>query len=209
VTDGSGNTAVGWQALYAATLSGSSAFGSHALEKSDGWFNNAFGNYALFNDTSGQNNTAMGNSAGWQITGFSDRNTFMGNYAGANITNGSDNLILGYNAASSLTSGSGNIAIGKEAQVPSATGSNQLSIGNLILGDMANNRVTIGTASTSATTVGLHVATTDAILLPSGTDAQQPGTPANGMIRYNTDNDKFEAYENGAWADMIASVKVL
>jgi microcystin-dependent protein len=44
---------------------------------------------------------------------------------------------------------------------------------------------------------------TDAVRLPAGTTAQQPAA-ANGMIRYNTTNNKFEAYENGAWVNMIA-----
>lgn len=39
--------------------------------------------------------------------------------------------------------------------------------------------------------------------LPSGTTAQRPGTPANGMIRYNTTTAKFEGYEAGAWANLI------
>lgn len=44
----------------------------------------------------------------------------------------------------------------------------------------------------------------DALLIPSGTDAEQPGqsgqpTPVNGMMRYNTTNNKFEGYINGAW----------
>jgi len=38
---------------------------------------------------------------------------------------------------------------------------------------------------------------TDAIILPNGTDAQQPSGQA-GMIRYNTDNTKFEVYDS-AW----------
>lgn len=46
-------------------------------------------------------------------------------------------------------------------------------------------------------------AATDAIVLPNGTTAQRPGTPVNGMIRYNSTSGKFEAYQAGAWTDMI------
>ena len=28
-------------------------------------------------------------------------------------------------------------------------------------------------------------------------------TPANGMILYNTDDNKFQGYENGGWANLI------
>jgi hypothetical protein len=42
---------------------------------------------------------------------------------------------------------------------------------------------------------------TGAVLLPTGTTAQQP-TGANGKIRYNTDNSKFEGYSGGAWGQL-------
>jgi hypothetical protein len=35
--------------------------------------------------------------------------------------------------------------------------------------------------------------------LPVGTTAQRPGTPANGMLRYNTSTSKFEFYQNNDW----------
>lgn len=58
----------------------------------------------------------------------------------------------------------------------------------------------IGTATPQAT---LDISSTDSVLLPRGTTAQRPGTPVNGMIRYNSINNKFEAYENGAWTNVI------
>ena len=38
------------------------------------------------------------------------------------------------------------------------------------------------------------------VTVPAGTLAQRPGSPAEGMIRYNTDSDQFEGYANGTWA---------
>lgn len=35
--------------------------------------------------------------------------------------------------------------------------------------------------------------------LPAGTSAQRPGTPTDGMIRYNTTLGTFEGYKNGVW----------
>ena len=40
---------------------------------------------------------------------------------------------------------------------------------------------------------------TGAITVPSGTTAQRPTTPVNGMVRYNTDNSQFEGYVNDVW----------
>lgn len=40
------------------------------------------------------------------------------------------------------------------------------------------------------------------MLIPKGTTAQRPATPNNGHMRYNTDDDQFEVYQNGAWREL-------
>lgn len=40
---------------------------------------------------------------------------------------------------------------------------------------------------------------TDYMKIPVGTTAQRPASPADGMIRYNTDLSTFEGYRAGAW----------
>jgi hypothetical protein len=72
---------------------------------------------------------------------------------------------------------------------------------NLLALDVSNSRVGIGTASPATT---LHVSATDALRLPSGTNAERPGTPANGDIRYSTDDATIEGYANGAWANLAS-----
>ncbi|PCI98597.1 MAG: hypothetical protein COB14_07720 [Alphaproteobacteria bacterium] len=42
-----------------------------------------------------------------------------------------------------------------------------------------------------------------ALTLHSGATAVRPSTPVNGMIRYNTDNNAFEGYENSTWTNII------
>src|SRR5210317_85675 len=69
---------------------------------------------------------------------------------------------------------------------------------NLLALDVTNSRVGVGTASPATT---LHVNSTDAIRLPSGSTAQRPGTPANGDIRYNSDTGAVEGYAGG-WLKM-------
>jgi|TARA_X000000950_G_scaffold72161_2_gene89578 hypothetical protein len=44
--------------------------------------------------------------------------------------------------------------------------------------------------------------TTNVMLVAKGTTAQRPTTPVNGHIRYNTDDEQFEAYQNGAWREL-------
>lgn len=43
---------------------------------------------------------------------------------------------------------------------------------------------------------------TSHLLVPSGTTAQQPGSPVNGMIRYNSTDGNLEGYSGGAWVDL-------
>jgi|TARA_R100000084_G_scaffold73788_1_gene33082 hypothetical protein len=48
----------------------------------------------------------------------------------------------------------------------------------------------------------LSSAMASAMQLPAGTTAQRPGSPVNGMLRYNSDTSKIEAYAGGAWVDL-------
>lgn len=38
--------------------------------------------------------------------------------------------------------------------------------------------------------------------LPAGTTAQRPAAPLNGMIRFNTETNRPEAYQNGSWVNI-------
>ena len=39
---------------------------------------------------------------------------------------------------------------------------------------------------------------TNVMLVPKGNEAERPSSPNNGHLRYNTDDDQLEAYQNGA-----------
>jgi hypothetical protein len=43
---------------------------------------------------------------------------------------------------------------------------------------------------------------TNVVLVPKGTTAQRPSTPINGHLRYNTNIEAFEVYEDGAWYEL-------
>jgi hypothetical protein len=77
----------------------------------------------------------------------------------------------------------------------------QLTPKNSFVNLLVSGNMGIGT---TAPVVSLDLGNkTDALKLPAGTTAQQPATSSNGMIRYNSSSNKFEAYENGAWINMI------
>ena len=43
---------------------------------------------------------------------------------------------------------------------------------------------------------------TDGVVLPSGTTAERPGSPANGVFRFNTTTDVMEYYDGNAWQSL-------
>lgn len=66
-----------------------------------------------------------------------------------------------------------------------------------------SSTIALQTGSTAGLTINasqqVTLNTTGAATIPSGTTAQRPATPINGMVRYNTDSNRFEGYINDAW----------
>jgi hypothetical protein len=72
----------------------------------------------------------------------------------------------------------------------SLKGSGNITITN----DVANHTVTIGeTTSTPGAS---------ATMVAVGTTAQRPGSPSQGMIRFNTTTNKFEGYDGTSWVNL-------
>jgi hypothetical protein len=99
--------------------------------------------------------------------------------------------------------------------VTSAPTNGQLLIGNT--GSDPSVAAPTGDTNEIAVTTGagsLAVGIADDCILPGtgsytwvdGTTAQRPGTPANGMARYNTTTDMFEGYQGGAWTNFITQI---
>lgn len=45
--------------------------------------------------------------------------------------------------------------------------------------------------------------TMQSMIPPSGTTAQRPAAPVAGMIRFNTETGRLEAYVAGAWRNLV------
>ena len=72
--------------------------------------------------------------------------------------------------------------------------------GNVTLGNASGDNVTFN-AGTAVVPNNLIFSGTGTLTMPNGTTAQRP-TPAEGMIRYNTTEDEFEGYADGAWGSI-------
>ena len=67
------------------------------------------------------------------------------------------------------------------------------------VGTLASTNLGLASLAGATFTGDVILGTTTALELPDGTTGERPGTPANGMIRYNTTLGTFEGYKAGAW----------
>lgn len=81
---------------------------------------------------------------------------------------------------------------------------NTSSTGTGTISMVTSSSVTFNTSTANVPNT-LTFTGTGAIGLPSGTTAEQPGSSANGMIRYNNSILAFEGYTNGAWIPLGSS----
>jgi len=73
--------------------------------------------------------------------------------------------------------------------------------GNVTLGNAVGDQV-IFNAGTATVPNNLIFSGTGTITTPSGTTAQRPGSPGEGMLRYNSELDEFEGYAASAWGSI-------
>ncbi len=82
---------------------------------------------------------------------------------------------------STVINTSGSVTCGNLTATGNATLGDTVSDSHIVYGDMAMNA-------------------TGSLKLPSGSTAQRPGVPVNGMIRYNSTTGAFEGYASSAWS---------
>jgi hypothetical protein len=134
LTTGSNNVAIGDSALMLlASGSGSTAVGGQALLDATGSPNDALGYNAGEYITSGTNNVALGYEAMMGISATpltGNDNTAVGNSA-LPLAQGAaaNNTAMGYQALGSNTTGSNNTALGMQALWPNQTGSGNTAVG--------------------------------------------------------------------------------
>ena len=138
LTTGSGNTGLGWFALFSDSAgSFNTAVGGGALTLNNADSNTAVGAAALLLNTSGTENTAVGTDAlVFNDSGSGD--TAIGFFALRANVNGMSNTAVGAGAMESADGGSDNTAIGELA------GNNITGNSNTCLGSSAGSNLTTG-----------------------------------------------------------------
>jgi hypothetical protein len=79
---------------------------------------------------------------------------------------------------------------------------NTNKIVNLVAGTVAGDAVEFAQFKTPTFTGNVTMSSTGFALIPAGTTAERPVSPANGQIRYNTTTAQFEGYQGGAWGQL-------
>jgi hypothetical protein len=82
------------------------------------------------------------------------------------------------------------------------TGPTTISLPPVLTGSDTLVSTTSNETLLNKTTVSSTNLATGALKLPSGTTAEQPASPATGMIRYNSSTVSFEGYNNGSWSSI-------
>jgi hypothetical protein len=141
---------------------------------------------------SGQYNLPAGNpvvtgttiSSTWANTTLSDiQNALTQSIAADGQTPVTGNIAMGGNKLTGLTQGTVNGDSVEYSQLSA------LLVSPTITGDL--------TVTGNGTFQG-----TGYVLVAKGTTAQRPASPVAGEMRYNTDNNQFEGYANGAWGQL-------
>jgi hypothetical protein len=73
-------------------------------------------------------------------------------------------------------------------------------VASIVSGTSITITVTGGTTPTAGTVTS--ITTLGYLQVPTGTTAQRPWVPANGMIRYNSTQSTFEGYSSSAWSSL-------
>ena len=95
-------------------------------------------------------------------------------------------------------------SVAADGQTP-MTGSLDLNthkIVNLVAGTASGDAIEFAQFKTPTFTGNVTMSSTGFALIPAGTTAERPASPANGQIRYNTTTSQFEGYQGGAWGQL-------
>lgn len=158
-TDGTLNTGIGYNALYAnSTGYNNTAVGAYTLNaNTTGYSNTAIGTKALMDNTTGAGNVAVGQYALTNNT-TGDFNTAMGLNSLINNASGSRNIALGFNTMNQNTTGYSNVAVGTNSLLNNQTGYTNTAVGTnaLLNNTQGYANATLGDNAMQSNTTGFY-----------------------------------------------------
>ena len=85
-----------------------------------------------------------------------------------------------------------------------ANGTSNVQIRNLAVNNNVISSININAniVLTPQGTGNVVINNNQSFIVPVGSTGQQPAAPSNGMIRYNTTNNRYEGYSNGYWTNL-------
>jgi hypothetical protein len=197
--------------LFAGDIADASSYnnlgiGNGTLQfNSSGADNVGLGQNALNRNTSGSENTAVGSSAlAGNVTGID--NVAIGFGALSGLTVGNSNISLGASSGAALTSGSNNILIGYAADTAAGDTSNFLNIGGSLYGDLSNDRIAIGTTTTSAARLTVtNSASSDSIFVAQDNTTAVFSIVNGGGVTFANETNSATAFriQNATAADTL------
>jgi hypothetical protein len=113
-------------------------------------------------------------------------------YTFANATTAIPLSQLDNNFATAITIGNTAVQLGN-----TVTTLNNMTLANVTISSGSVTSLSITTITNNTT-----FSSTGAITLPNGTTAQQPASPASGMLRFNTTSTQFEGYNGTTWSSV-------
>ena len=111
-------------------------------------------------------------------------------------------------ALSTLSQGSGTPTVGVSAYTPfidgntlkiqNAANNAAISLGDVSLANLGHASLSVANTFTARATFNV----TSSITIPSGDTSDRDNSPAVGMIRHNSQLNRFEGYNNGNWENL-------
>jgi hypothetical protein len=160
-----------------------------SIPSGDAWFDLSAGNFGIYTTAPSYSLSFGGDAA--RIIGLERMST-----AGAGNTL---SVLAGGAHAGDTDANGGNVLL--TSGIATGNGSSSILFQTVVAGQ--------GTGTTDRAPATSMTLASNALTIPTGTTAQQPGqsgmqAAAVGMMRYNTTTNKFEGYQNGTWTNMIA-----
>jgi hypothetical protein len=127
-----------------------------------------------------------------------------GNLTGANILTAGEvsatgTATVGNVLTAGFVSATANVIGGNILTAGYVSSTGNIQSGTTMLVDVTTSSVTLGANITQTTGATLAINATDSMLIPVGSTGDRPGTPATGMLRYNSTISQCEIWNGAAW----------